>query len=587
MKGSYLSFIMTLALLLLTACSSSEGKTITQTSGKDGVTTVIEEKNGRVTTVFEPRQEGGNAAAGSNAAASGTQTANVQNDDDLYTSITGSTDEGQELLCEEAGIRTRIPDYCSWYWSEKDQGLYIYVGLEDRDTAIPYIFIVRHRNTKETPEEYLSDTTPYMEQTYGEKLVYSGDLEYRQYGPLNLASKTFRYRNETGIVENIRLLQKYGKDLINYSVKYWEGEDDLTMEAYEMIIDHFRITDGEEAETIVTAAAGTKNTTGVSAAAGEQEIRIEPAETKSIVWGTFNEPNGDFSMDVPAGWAVRIGLPDYHYAVDLISYGITVFDPDCPECMLYFNLNTSGLLKSETARQWYARNYGSDSMFALRPVVSPPTAEAFFKVMGAYYGYSDFRMQQHMGKTALGSELLEGSALSRNGVRTTGLYSAALVNTISQNVQIDPFNAGKGYVDAGLYTAYNVVVETAPAEEFINYQPVLDRCLGSIKFTSRFITDRNEVWRQIIGTSQQIMNNADEISSMIMDTWEKSGRSYDIISQRQSDATMGFDRVFDTQTGEYLRAESGFSDWYKGSRYEAADNDQAYLNPYAGTIYWK
>ena len=568
--------LIALAALILTACSS-EGKTITQTSGKDGVTTVITDKNGKVTTVFEPRE-------------SDTQpVTDTDGDSEAQNGTTGeqaAEDEGQLLECAEAGIRTRIPDYCSWYWDEKEQGLYIYVGLEDRDTAIPYIYIVRHRNTAQTPEEYLQDTTPYMEQTYGDRLVSAGELEYRQYGPLNLASKTFRYKNDTGVVENIRLLQKYGNDLINYSVKYWEGDADMTMKAYDMVIDNFRVTDSTGSDTVISA--GSQKTPPVTAAAsGEQGIRIEPAGTKGIVWSTFREPNGYFTMDVPAGWAVRIGLPDYYNSVDLISYAITVYDPQRPERKLYFCLNTTTLLKSDTAKQWYARSYGSESPFAVRPVINPATTEQFFRAMGTYYGYSDFRVQQNLGRTVYGGDLLEASAVSTGGVRMTGLFTTTLADTLDYNVQIDPFNASKGYTDAGFYTAYSIVAQTAPEEEFVNYQPVLDRCLGSIRFTEAFIRDRNEVWRQIIGTSQQIMSNADEISAMIMDTWEKSGRSYDIISQKQSDATLGFERVLDKETGEYLRAESGFDDWYKGSRYELADNDQAYLSPYEGTIYWK
>ena len=74
---------------------------------------------------------------------------------------------------------------------------------------------------------------------------------------------------------------------------------------------------------------------------------------------------------------------------------------------------------------------------------------------------------------------------------------------------------------------------------------------------------------------------------MIMDTWEKSSRSSDILSQKRSDATLGYERVYDTETGEYLKAENGFTDWYDGRRYVAADSDAAYLSPISGTIYWK
>lgn len=42
----------------------------------------------------------------------------------------------------------------------------------------------------------------------------------------------------------------------------------------------------------------------------------------------------------------------------------------------------------------------------------------------------------------------------------------------------------------------------------------------------------------------------------------------------QSDATMGFERVVDTETGEIYQTDSGFTDWYDGQRYKTATDDQ-------------
>ena len=130
-------------------------------------------------------------------------------------------------------------------------------------------------------------------------------------------------------------------------------------------------------------------------------------------------------------------------------------------------------------------------------------------------------------------------------------------------------------------------METAPEGEFLDWQPVLDHCLSSVSFTSAFLTQREEAWRQVMGTSTVIMQTGSEMSDMIMDTWENAGRSSDILSQKQSDATLGYERVYDTESGDYLKAENGFTDWYDGSRYLPADQDDAYLSPVSGTIIWK
>ena len=74
---------------------------------------------------------------------------------------------------------------------------------------------------------------------------------------------------------------------------------------------------------------------------------------------------------------------------------------------------------------------------------------------------------------------------------------------------------------------------------------------------------------------------------MIMDTWETRNTSYDVISQKQSDATLGYERVLDVETGLYYKAEAGFGDMYDNDRYIAADDDTAYLTPSSGWIQWK
>ncbi|MBR1587213.1 MAG: hypothetical protein IJ658_02700 [Kiritimatiellae bacterium] len=50
---------------------------------------------------------------------------------------------------------------------------------------------------------------------------------------------------------------------------------------------------------------------------------------------------------------------------------------------------------------------------------------------------------------------------------------------------------------------------------------------------------------------------------------------------------LGYERVQDTETGEYYRAENGFTDWYGGTRYRPATGNAAYLTPVSGYINWK
>ena len=348
---------------------------------------------------------------------------------------------------------------------------------------------------------------------------------------------------------------------------------------------------GSPGGTIITqpSGSGTDATTPTSTTGGGNDVvdlKIVPSEVSQVVYTTYNDPSGYFSMQIPTGWKVVVGLkPTLEY--DLISYAICMYDPNSPDRMLYFNLNNAGELKSWDAHDWYATYYGDDNPFASMPVATEVSTKGYFEGACGYYDYTEFNMVEYVGQTPLGGDVLYATvASSLTGKTAEGLFSA-MVTDFTYNVQRDMFDYSSGMVDCGFLIPYDVVIETAPEGEFIDWQPVLDYCLGSIQFTSAFMTQRQQAWGNVMTTSEYIMNNANEISDMIMDSWEQSSRTYDVISQKTSDATLGYERVYDTETNEYYRAEVGFGDWYSGNRYQVVDTDTAYLSPVSGTINWK
>ena len=72
-----------------------------------------------------------------------------------------------------------------------------------------------------------------------------------------------------------------------------------------------------------------------------------------------------------------------------------------------------------------------------------------------------------------------------------------------------------------------------------------------------------------------------------MDSYDKRSKSSDVLSQKRSDATLGYERVYDTETKEYYKADLGFGDYYTGSRYKTVTSNKAYLAPVSGYITWK
>lgn len=94
-----------------------------------------------------------------------------------------------------------------------------------------------------------------------------------------------------------------------------------------------------------------------------------------------------------------------------------------------------------------------------------------------------------------------------------------------------------------------------------------------MKFTDIFM---NEVQSQLdaqMKTFNNIRSICNEISDGIMDSWEKRSASFDIMSQKRSDATLGYERVYDTETNEIYKAYNGFTDDYDGKRYKSISDD--------------
>ena len=77
-----------------------------------------------------------------------------------------------------------------------------------------------------------------------------------------------------------------------------------------------------------------------------------------------------------------------------------------------------------------------------------------------------------------------------------------------------------------------------------------------------------------------------QMSDSIMSSWENRNRSQDIMSQKQSDATLGYERIVDTETGNIYKIDNGFTDWYDGSRYKSITDDQ-YTDSVEAVIHWK
>ena len=114
---------------------------------------------------------------------------------------------------------------------------------------------------------------------------------------------------------------------------------------------------------------------------------------------------------------------------------------------------------------------------------------------------------------------------------------------------------------------------TSAKDQFIDYKDMLLECINSIKFTDSYVNktidDGNTQTKNALALSASIQKSFDSY----MSAWENRSKTYDIMSQKQSDATLGYERVYDTKTNEIYKAYNGFTDDYDGKRYQSITDD--------------
>ena len=310
-----------------------------------------------------------------------------------------------------------------------------------------------------------------------------------------------------------------------------------------------------------------------------KKLKITASETSQIEYEDYD--NGLVSLSIPSGWKVEV--PSVGYS----SYTFKVYNPDNKDYMFLFVLKLTGFLKSEGARAAFARMYPA-AIFGKLAAIDPQTTEAFYKVWNTnvkiandeqlkyqYFPYlNDFEVIENLGQISLGGDILRANFKNDNGDLQQGLFTSSI------------FDSGSYYMygyDFAPLNAYHTIMMMTPDDDFNNWQEIFDYCLGTISFSETFMQGFNKEEQTTVATVQANAKIYDEISDMIMDSWEKRNNSYDIISQKQSDATLGYERVYDTETGEVYKAYNGFTDDYTGSRYQTITDDM-YTSSISGYI---
>lgn len=338
-------------------------------------------------------------------------------------------------------------------------------------------------------------------------------------------------------------------------------------------------------------------------------INVKEAETKTIQYETVS--NNVFSMQIPKGWKVEtIG--------DAIHYGIRAYNPNDNRYQIFMYLKMEPFLANSQAKNIFNNLYSMSGdkdyqMFAYSTALPSLSTlgfyQAFMDHVGFIYGMYGSQyygnVNNHQFPVLYNIKVLDSIQPTYNG----GGQNESILRL---NFTV-PLSTGEELKGQGLFTAsvmptaytqtisgvdvtprlvYEVSGVSSAEDDFINWEPILLYCLKSLKYTDSFIKST----QQVSVAQGEAARNANSKIQAAYDSynaaWSKRQTSYDVTSQKNSDATLSYDRVKDPDTGEIYRAENGWydsydlnRDKYNKSNLQLVTSDSDYLEPVSGYIY--
>ena len=302
------------------------------------------------------------------------------------------------------------------------------------------------------------------------------------------------------------------------------------------------------------------------------KVNITKSKAKMVQFQNYD--NGLFSMKIPRGWVVGVAKSDF------IHYTFMVYDPINPDYKIFFNMKTEGYLKTQKMKAFYKRYYPS-APFAKLPVISPQTTGGFYKVFTTVFTMNqkllpfkapvikNFTPIQTLGKNMTGGSIVRATYQNEHGKNAEGVFTATIKEFAMPPVVI--------------LNVYNTIFFTTPEGELVEWMPVLNYCVSTIKFSDNFINNYYRQEGQMVQNAKALQSICNQTSDIITSGWNARQKTYDILSQKRSDATMGYERVQDTDTGEIYKATVGFSDHDWHGKFEPITDDM-YNLPTAGYI---
>ncbi len=303
---------------------------------------------------------------------------------------------------------------------------------------------------------------------------------------------------------------------------------------------------------------------------------------------TFHDPKGNFTMQVPKGWVVSSG------GFDLLHW-IHACDPKRPELGVFTLLKTECLLMNRTSKAFYAdkRGFGLYAMFA--DMIVAEKVEDFY---AQFMPFCAFAAKWEKSYAGFAFPQIDAFELVEKRPARTAMSRVALDDALLRGTFTDPLTKRRGeglftgtlcrgivmMPDVGCNVMYNISGVTAPEGELGNWTDTLAKVLGSVRYSEAFeTTARNDQLIRAAGNAK-LAQTMRETSEIVTRGWEQRQKGFDARVGKRADATMGYERVVEKDSGRVYRAYNGFLDSPDAQKRFRAAPDEAYSRPVSGTI---
>ena len=468
------------------------------------------------------------------------------------------------------------------------EGATIYIGDEDELNRVDISVIYDGDTAGFDVSEYFSYRAEDMGNEDGNEYTLCEEMTQNSFGSATMSGAVYSFLSEDGTVYRHEMLVDTGAQLIGYSCYYYEGEADGPIRAMTDAIKSYQPSAAYYDSHPLVIGGGdiglpspdggepqTPDTNNPPTALGSYTVtKNEPIKLQTTLYD-----GGFFSLQLPTGWVIEM-------TGEYTLFGFHAYDPNIPERQIFFYCKHHPLLKSMDAKNYYesaAQMVGSYDPYGYHqgadtPVLLEPTTEYFFYIYNDYNNFLNKYGLNHQlpvmndisiletypnstptAFNTLDNSIVRASFNSANGVGCEGLMAGQVVNYGTDTYSVPG-------VDMGTYAVYNCNGVIAPAGEFNELREQLMACLSSFTFTEDYVRQAQqhvaEETSAILAMSRSMQAAYDSYNA----AWSARQTSYDIISQKNSDATLGYDRLYDPDTGEIYRAELGFYDSYDINR---------------------